>query len=155
METLGFNSPSLNPKNVLPQWQQKIANAENNYSSISTLVAGGIFRTKCDFLQVLLLGRDRREQPAHFLADLRNAALSAFEEGAPFMGTALAAYKQSHWAEVVCHFHLLFIPFAKWHCKNKPKTNTIQIKRQKTEKSPHSPPLPLSFPPHLQPNASL
>ena len=32
--------------------------------------------------------------PAHFLADLRNAALSAFEEGAPFMGTALAEYKQ-------------------------------------------------------------
>ena len=34
--------------------------------------------------------------PAHFPADLRNAASSAFEEGAPFMGTALAAYKQSH-----------------------------------------------------------
>ncbi len=32
--------------------------------------------------------------PAHFPADLRNAALSAFEEGAPFMGTALAEYKQ-------------------------------------------------------------
>ena len=32
--------------------------------------------------------------PAHFLADLRNAASSAFEEGAPFMGTALAAYRQ-------------------------------------------------------------
>ena len=31
---------------------------------------------------------------AHFPADLRNAALSAFEEGAPFMGTALAEYKQ-------------------------------------------------------------
>jgi hypothetical protein len=32
---LGFNSPSLNPENVLPQWQQKIAIAENKYSSIS------------------------------------------------------------------------------------------------------------------------
>ena len=41
---------------------------------------------------------------AHFLADLRNAALSAFEEGAPFMGTALAAYKQCIGAEVVCIF---------------------------------------------------
>ena len=29
METLGFNSPSHNPENELPQWQQKIANAEN------------------------------------------------------------------------------------------------------------------------------
>ena len=27
---MGFNSPSLNPENVLPQWQQKIAlRAEN------------------------------------------------------------------------------------------------------------------------------
>jgi hypothetical protein len=43
--------------------------------------------------------------PAHFPADLRNAALSAFEEGAPFMGTALAEYKQCIGAEVVCHFH--------------------------------------------------
>ena len=41
---------------------------------------------------------------AHFLADLRNAALSAFEEGAPSMGTALAAYKQCIGAEVVCIF---------------------------------------------------
>ena len=40
---------------------------------------------------------------------LRNAALSAFEEGAPFMGTALAAYRQCIGAEVVCHFHLLSI----------------------------------------------
>ena len=30
METLGFNSPSHNPENELPQWQQKIADAENN-----------------------------------------------------------------------------------------------------------------------------
>ena len=45
--------------------------------------------------------------PAHFPADLRNAALPAFEEGAPFMGTALAAYRQCIGAEVVCHFHLL------------------------------------------------
>ena len=30
LETLGFNSPSLNPENELPQWQQKIAlRAEN------------------------------------------------------------------------------------------------------------------------------
>ena len=39
--------------------------------------------------------------PAHFPADLRNAALPAFEEGAPFMGTALAAYRQCIGAEVV------------------------------------------------------
>ena len=45
--------------------------------------------------------------PAHFPADLRNAALPAFEEGAPFMGTALAAYRQCIGAEVVSHFLLL------------------------------------------------
>ena len=45
--------------------------------------------------------------PAHFPADLRNAALPAFEEGAPFLGTALAAYRQCIGAEVVCHFLLL------------------------------------------------
>ena len=49
---------------------------------------------------------------AHFPADLRNAALSAFEEGAPFMGTALAAHKQCIGAEVVCHFHLLIIIYS-------------------------------------------
>ena len=49
--------------------------------------------------------------PAHFPADLRNAALPAFEEGAPFMGTALAAYRQCIGAEVVCHFHHLDILF--------------------------------------------
>ena len=41
-------------ENVLPQWQQKIADAENldrpNYSHFG---AERIFRTKCDFLQVL------------------------------------------------------------------------------------------------------
>ena len=44
-------------------------------------------------------------EAAYFPADLRNAALSAFEEGAPFMGTALAEYEQCIGAEVVCHFH--------------------------------------------------
>ena len=42
-----------------------------------------------------------------FSGSLRNAALSAFEEGAPFMGTALAENRQCIGAEVVCHFHLL------------------------------------------------
>ena len=46
--------------------------------------------------------------PAYFLADLRNAALSAFEEGAPFLGTALAAYKQCIGAEVVCIFTFFY-----------------------------------------------
>ena len=54
METLGFNSPSLNPENMLPQWQQKIANAENNEGRCSVQALDPlIFRTKCDFLQVL------------------------------------------------------------------------------------------------------
>ena len=33
---------------------------------------------------------------------LRNAAMSAFEEGAPFMGTALAAHKQPQWPGCFC-----------------------------------------------------
>jgi hypothetical protein len=79
LETLGFNSPSHNPENELPQWQQKIANAENIYCRYQTIVAEWIFRTKCDFLQVLDLLIFLQKQPGH-------------------------------WAEVVCHFHLTFIP---------------------------------------------
>ncbi len=64
---MGFNSPSLNPENVLPQWQQKIAIAENKYSSISiTFVSGWIFCTKCNFLQVLDLLIFRQKQPGHW-----------------------------------------------------------------------------------------
>ena len=75
METLGFNSPSLNPENVLPQWQQKIANAENNEGRCRDQALDPfIFRTKCDFLQVLDLLIFLQKQPGH-------------------------------WAEVVCHFH--------------------------------------------------
>ena len=33
---------------------------------------------------------------------LRNAAMSAFEEGTPFMGTALAAHKQPQWPGCFC-----------------------------------------------------
>ena len=47
-------------------------------------------------------------EAAHFPADLRNAALSAFEEGAPFMGTALAAHRQCIGAEVVCIFTFFY-----------------------------------------------
>ena len=53
------------PENELPQWQQKIADAENidrpNYRHF-----GGerIFRTKCDFLQVLELHILRIERRA-------------------------------------------------------------------------------------------
>ena len=51
---MGFNSPSLNPENELPQWQQKIAlRAENTPRPYHLFVAEWIFRTKCDFLQVL------------------------------------------------------------------------------------------------------
>ena len=59
----------------------------------------GIVGVRMDFLHEVQFSAGIG--PAHFPADLRNAALSAFEEGAPFMGTALAA--------VVCHFHLLII----------------------------------------------
>ena len=48
--------------------------------------------------------------PAHFPA-VFGMQPCAFEEGAPFMGTALAEYKQCIGAEVVCHFHLLVYLF--------------------------------------------
>ena len=51
---MGFNSPSLNPEKVLPQWQQKIADAENNSGRCSDQALDPlIFCTKCIFLQVL------------------------------------------------------------------------------------------------------
>ena len=61
----GLNALSLLPENMLPQWQQKIAYAENidcpNYSHLG---AERIFRTKCDFLQVLDLHIFRIERRA-------------------------------------------------------------------------------------------
>ena len=50
-------------------------------------------------------------EAAHFPADLRNAALSAFEEGAPFMGTALAEYKQCIGPRLSAIFTFLFQRF--------------------------------------------
>ena len=64
---MGFNSPSLNPENELPQWQQKIAlRAENTPRPYHLFVAEWIFRTKCDFLQVLDLLIFRQKQPGHW-----------------------------------------------------------------------------------------
>jgi hypothetical protein len=62
LETLGFNSPSLNPENELPQWQQKIANAENKYSSI----ANNIW-VRMDFLHEVQFSAGIG--PAHFPAE--------------------------------------------------------------------------------------
>jgi hypothetical protein len=60
---LGFNSPSHNPENELPQWQQKIAlRAENKACPVSDcLCPDGIF---CAFAQFSAgIG------PAHFPAE--------------------------------------------------------------------------------------
>jgi hypothetical protein len=57
---------SAGPENVLPQWQQKIANAENIYLSLQSFVAVWIFCTKCNFLQVLDLLFFRQKQPGHW-----------------------------------------------------------------------------------------
>ena len=63
----GLNALSLLPENVLPQWQQKIANAENNEGRCSDHQALDplIFCTKCNFLQVLDLLIFRQKQPGH------------------------------------------------------------------------------------------
>ena len=69
------------PENVLPQWQQKIAlRAENNCSSVFWYIWG------------------RRSFSAHLRNFLQVLDLLIFRQ------------KQSgHWAEVVCHFHLLVL----------------------------------------------
>ena len=85
---MGFNSPSLNPENEQVQYLQKIAlRAENP-------AAPSVFYNLDSFYFLHEVQFSAAIEAAHFPADLRNAALSAFEEGAPFMGTALAAYKQ-------------------------------------------------------------
>jgi hypothetical protein len=54
------------PENVLPQWQQKIAYAENNVGRYRDKALDPfIFRTKCDFLQVLDLHIFLQKQPGH------------------------------------------------------------------------------------------
>jgi len=63
----GLNALSLLPENVLPQWQQKIANAENNEGRHSDQALDPIiFCTKCNFLQVLDLHIFLQKQPDHW-----------------------------------------------------------------------------------------
>ena len=100
---MGFNSPSLNPENVQVQYLQKIAlRAENPAApSVFYYLDTVYFLHEVQFSAAI--------EAAHFPADLRNAALSAFEEGAPFMGTALAAYKQCIDASAAAIFTFLKI----------------------------------------------
>ncbi len=95
----GLNALSLLPENVLPQWQQKIANAENTANPYCRGPYGFSARSAIFC----------RYWTCTFSCSLRNATLSAFEEGAPFMGTALAEYEQCIGAEVVCIFTYLSI----------------------------------------------
>ena len=64
---MGFNSPSLNPENVLPQWQQKIALRAENKASPDNDYLGpdGIF---CAFAQF-----SAGIEPAHFPAETTRA----------------------------------------------------------------------------------
>jgi hypothetical protein len=81
----GLNALSLLPENVLPQWQQKIADAENSPRPYHLNIWD-----RMDFLRICAIFC--RYWTCSFSGSLRNAAKSAFEEGAPFLGTALAAY---------------------------------------------------------------
>ncbi len=54
------------PENVLPQWQQKIAYAENTSRPYNLFASEWIFCTKCNFLQVLDLLIFRQKQPGHW-----------------------------------------------------------------------------------------
>ena len=65
----GLNALSLLPENVLPQWQQKICTSCRKSWLVGILLyfgAGWIFRTKCDFLQVLDLLIFLQKQPGHW-----------------------------------------------------------------------------------------
>ena len=95
METLGFNSPPHNPENVLPQWQQKIANAKN----IANPYCRGLYRFSaqsaifCRYWTCTFSGRSSK------------CSFVCIRRRGPIMGTALAAYRQCIGAEVVCYFH--------------------------------------------------
>ena len=97
----GLNALSLLPENCRLNVDRKLLTQKKKFSSISIICGRMDFPHEVRFSAAI--------GAAHFLADLRNAALSAFEERAPFMGTALAEYRQCIGAEVVCHFHLLFL----------------------------------------------
>ena len=65
----GLNALSLLPENVLPQWQQKICTSCRKSWLVGIIIyfgAGWIFRTKCDFLQVLDLLIFLQKQPGHW-----------------------------------------------------------------------------------------
>jgi hypothetical protein len=63
----GLNALSLLPENELPQWQQKIADAENNVDRYwDKALDPFIFCTKCNFLQVLDLHIFLQKQPGHW-----------------------------------------------------------------------------------------
>ena len=65
----GLNALSLLPENVLPQWQQKICTSCRKSWLVGIIIyfgAGWIFRTKCDFLQVLGLLIFLQKQPGHW-----------------------------------------------------------------------------------------
>ena len=100
METLGFNSPSLNPENVLPQWQQKIAYAENNYSSISNNICG-----RMDFPHEVRFSAGIG--PAHFLAETTRP-----------LGPRLSAFSPN--------FYILHL-FAKWQWELRRAIKNSQI----------------------------
>ena len=85
------------PENVLPQWQQKIAlRAENTPRPYHYNWGRRFF---CAFAQFFAgIG------PAHFPAAFGMLLSQHPMEGAPFMGTALAAHKQPHWARRLLPF---------------------------------------------------
>jgi len=65
---MGFNSPSHNPENELPQWQQKIAlRAENKASPDRDCMGTNIFFAHLrNFLLLLDLHIFRQKQPGHW-----------------------------------------------------------------------------------------
>ena len=94
---MGFNSPSPNPENEQVQYLQKIALRAENPSGPQSNSEKGRKNEKDEKKWYEHIFREAIfccHWGSTFSGSLRNAALPAFEEGAPFMGTALAAYKQ-------------------------------------------------------------
>ena len=78
---------SAGPENELPQWQQKIALRAKNPSGPKYVKVEAYFLHEVQFSAAI--------EAAHF-PDPQINALQQSREGAPFMGTALAACKQSY-----------------------------------------------------------
>ncbi len=118
METLGFNSPSLNPENCRLNGDRKshYVRKIKHVQIVRPFGTEWIFCTKCNFLQVLDLHIFLQKQPGHW--HCLYAANAVPMNGAPSSNADKAAFRR-------LHFHLTFIshiclPNGNGYCAEKP-----------------------------------